>query len=243
MAAPRAPAETYPPYPSYDELLAAQQWVRPALNSGQLLFWTLDGPLTSAVSVMPSPSTPDRPLEPYYNQASDNWHPVAWLPITEPKVSSITVHVYQLEEWESAWCDQHWEHTDPDSEEDMQDGVEWTILELHDGTTEPDLLRCCGTMRPRGKNFSVMAKPTVHGEEGFVTVHDFLTVVHPWLIGLKTEILAAKGTLEGHDQSLSNQTELMVNSDGLESLMIERKDEWIDFKRRNPVRVIKISAS
>jgi hypothetical protein len=192
---------------------------------------------------MPSPSTPNGPLEPYYNQASDTWHPVAQLPITEPKVSSITVRVYQLEEWDSAWCEEHWEHTDPDSEEGMNDGVEWSIVELDDGTTEPELLRCCGTMRRGGKNFSVMAKPTVAGEEGFVTVHDFLKVVHPWLMGLKREILTAKGILDGDDQPLRNETELMVNSNGFESLMIERKDEWIGFKRRTPVRVINISAS
>jgi len=59
-------------------------------------------------------------------------------------------------------------------------------------------------------------------------------------MGLKREILTAKGM---HDQSLRDETELMVNLDALESLTIERKDEWISFTRRTPVCVINISAS
>lgn len=55
----KAPAGTHPPYPTYETLLAAEEWVRPAPTSGQLLFWPLDGPLTSAISIMSSPSTPE----------------------------------------------------------------------------------------------------------------------------------------------------------------------------------------
>ena len=215
MATSQEPTETQAPYPSYNTLLAEQQWVRPAPNSGQLLFWALEGPLTKAVFVMHSPSSPDGPLESYYNQDNDSWHPISRLPITQPKVSSITVRVYELDEWDVA-CRE--EHEDPDADQDANDGAD-------------------------RQDFSVTVKPTGTGNEAFVTVHDFLEVVHPWLMSHKQDILTAKGMLEGSDQPLEDDTELMVNANGFESLMIERKEEWMAFKKKTLARTINISAS
>lgn len=243
MATPQEPTETQARYPSYEALLEAQQWVRPAPNSGQLLFWTLKGPWTSAISVMPGPSSPAGPLEPYYNQDNKSWHPISHLSITEPKVSSITARVYQMDEWDAMWCEEHEEHADPDDDEGGNDDVEWTAEVSDDGTTERELIKCCGEVRPRERGLSVTVKPSRAGDDAFVTVHDFLEVVHPWLMSLKNEILTAKGILEGNDGPLGNDMELMVNANGLESLMIESKEEWMALKARNSVRTINISAS
>lgn len=212
MATPQEPAETQPPYPSYETLRAAQKWVRLAPNSGQLLFWTLNAPLKQAISVMTSPSSPEGPLEPYYNQGDDSWHSISRLSITQPKISAVTVRVYQLDEWDAA------ENEDQDNDEDEKVWV---------GREE----------------FGVTVKPTAAGDEAFVTVHDFLEVVHPWLMKLRKDILNAKGMLEGHDQPLPDDTELMVNANGLECLMIEGKEEWIAHKKKTPVRSINISVA
>ncbi|KAK3938521.1 hypothetical protein QBC46DRAFT_389865 [Diplogelasinospora grovesii] len=262
MAAPvvtqqKAPAETHPPYPTYEALRAARQWVRPAPTSGQLLFWPLDGPLDTAISVMSSPSNPDA-REPYYNQSTGTWHPVAKLPITEPKVSSITVHVSELQDWEETWCDAHWDHSDPDAP-DAFEGVEWGTLRnvnedderdddgAEDGDDEgegegkPQLLRCCGMARPRGKDASVVVKPArTDGEEdgGFVTVHDYLTVVHPWLMGLRGDILGAMGTMDGQDEPLGEDTDLMVNCNALDGLRMDTRDVWIRRRKGDPMCVL-----
>lgn len=212
MATPQEPAETQPPYPSYETLRAAQKWIRLAPNSGQLLFWTLNAPLKQAISVMASPSSPGGPLEPYYNQDDDSWHPISRLSITQPKISAVTVRVYQLDEWDAG------ENEDQDDDEDEKIWV---------GKEE----------------FGVTVKPTAAGDEAFVTVHDFLEVVHPWLMKLRKEILNAKGMLEGNDQPLADDTELMVDANGLECLIIEEKEEWIAHKKKPPVRSINISVA
>ncbi|KUJ15131.1 uncharacterized protein LY89DRAFT_685945 [Mollisia scopiformis] len=176
-AIPKAPPDTGPPYPTYESLRDAQKWVRSAPNSGQLLFWPLNGPLTSDLAVLSTPFTPDT-REPYYNETNGTWHPVSKLPITEPKVSSITVHVYELEQWEENWLDMHEGCSGAGGE-----GVEWGISEheVDDETEEVELvlLKCCGVARPVDKDYTIVVKPTVDGDEGFVTVHDYLTAVHP----------------------------------------------------------------
>ncbi|KAH9845618.1 hypothetical protein Tdes44962_MAKER06453 [Teratosphaeria destructans] len=248
MATPEEPAEKTPRYPSYEVLLATQQWVRPSRDSGQLLFWTLDGPLTSAISVMPSPSTPEGPLEPYYDQARATWHPIAHLPITEPKVSSISVRVYQLDEWITVWCEEHEHHSDLDDAADIgDDEVEWTTVTTEDETPQRELIKCCGTYRPgSNSSFGIVVKPSNMAQDaGFVTVHDVLETVHPWLMELKWEIGTAMAILDGAgDEPVGLDGGFVVNSNAFESLVIERKEEWMALKRgaKGP-REVHISAS
>lgn len=191
---------------------------------------------------MSSPSTPDT-REPYYSQTTGTWHPVAQLPISEPKVSWITVRVYELEEWEDAWYEAHWGHAEGG------EGVEWASSEhndededygMRDEHTEVQLLKCCGIAWPRGKNVSLVVKPAVDGEEEFVTVHDYLTAVHPWLMGFRGEILAAKGMLNWDDEPLGEETELMLNSNGLEILMINTRPLWISHTTGEAVSCISV---
>ena len=145
----------------------------------------------------------------------------------------------------------HWRHTDPPGEDDDDDDwegegdrdVQWARVEREDGTTKLELRRCCGTARPDTQNCSVVVRATAVGEEAFVTVHDFLSVVHPWLMALKGDILAAMGTLNWSDEPLEAETALMVNSNGVERLMIKPKAEWISFTRRDPVQIVNISVS
>lgn len=58
-------------------------------------------------------------LEPYFHQdtggsGSDTWHVVSQSSLTEPKVSSITVSVWDLEEWKQSWLEWHKEHISTD---------------------------------------------------------------------------------------------------------------------------------
>ena len=85
--------------PPLAALRAAQQSVQPSAAGGKLLFWPLDGPTleTSGLAVMAGPTNPDV-RAPYYNAATGVWHPVSQLPISKPRVSSITVRVTELED-------------------------------------------------------------------------------------------------------------------------------------------------
>jgi hypothetical protein len=65
---------------------------------------------------MKNSSSPDS-LEPYFQPitgGAGTWHAVSQSPLTEPKVSSITVAVYDLELWEDLWLEEHEQHSSPD---------------------------------------------------------------------------------------------------------------------------------
>jgi hypothetical protein len=223
------------PYPTLESLRSAQVGVRHLPNQ-QRFFWPLSGSLDTVVAIMPDRHNPDR-VEPYYSNHGTR-HALAHTPLTEPKVSAITVKVDALAMWEDHWLELHRNHSDPnDSGAGASDsGAEWGILPDHgeedDEEGEVHLLRCCGEPRPRKKSISVVVRPAAGGE-GFVTVHDYLSVVHPWLMGLRGEILRAMSS--ALSASLSPATELMVNCDALDDLMIELKTDWMRLCRTVPL--------
>lgn len=84
------------PYRTYEALRAAWVAVAGAPNSAELLFMPVQGTVQSAIEVLSDPKDPDT-RTPYYDQAAGTYHPVSALPISEPKVSSITVLVSELD--------------------------------------------------------------------------------------------------------------------------------------------------
>jgi hypothetical protein len=214
-----------PRYPTLADLRVAHQAVLPSAAGGKLLFWPLDGltPETSGLAVMAGPTSPDA-RAPYYHAATGAWHPVSQLPVSEPRVASITVRVSELQDWEGNWEDVHCEHV---AGEEV--GIE--------GEAGGD--QCCGTARPVGmRDVSVVVTGTGGGDGGgggFVTVHDYVTVVHPWLMGLRSGILGALGTLNGEDAPLPAETELMVSCNALDDLMMHTRADWIRLTKKEPV--------
>ncbi|KAJ9129620.1 hypothetical protein NKR23_g12498 [Pleurostoma richardsiae] len=212
-------------YGTYNALRAAGTMVAGAPHSAELLFMPVQGTVQSAIEVLSDPGDPDT-RTPYYNQVAGTYHPVSTLPISEPKVSSITVHVSELEDWEENWLNVHEEHSEPDAPDGFPD-AKWGKLsgsgggDDDDDDDEPQLLRCCKQDRPRGKNAKLTIKPSKawDGQDGgFVTVHDYVSALHPWLVRLRGDILGAMGTADGLDEPLENETDLLVNCDALHSL-------------------------
>ncbi|KAF3805935.1 hypothetical protein GCG54_00013609 [Colletotrichum gloeosporioides] len=68
-------------------------------------------------------------LEPYFQ--SQAWHPFSQAALTEPKVSSMTVVVDDLNEWEDVWRYCQREHTDPECADEVEE--EETDLDTHWG--------------------------------------------------------------------------------------------------------------
>lgn len=221
------------PYPAFAALRAAQQAVMPSAAGAKLLFWPLDGPTveTSGLGVTAGPTNPDV-RAPYYDAATGAWHPVSQLPVSEPRVSSITVRVTELEDWEDNWEDLHCEYVVSD-----EGGG--------GGGSGAGGDSCCGTGRPVGKKDISVAVTGTGGVGvkdggggaggGFVTVHDYVTAVHPWLMRLRSDILGALGTLNGDDAPLPAETELMVNYNALEDLMMEKRADWIRLTKKEPL--------
>jgi hypothetical protein len=86
--------------PSFEELFRKRQ-TPPLSTHAKRLCWKLDGPLATAITVLQQPyPEPGNMLEPYCTSHGNNltWHAVAQAPYTEPKISSVTVSVSQIDD-------------------------------------------------------------------------------------------------------------------------------------------------
>lgn len=184
---PAGPSDEGPPYRSFNELQYNPTVAVYFSPAAKRLFWPLDGVFPTALSVMKVPRSADD-LEPYFQQTLDGgmWHEIAQLPMTEPKVSSIEVSVYDLEQWEFHWVKWHGYHegelASPEyvtygdlSDEDRPYAAE----AKEDGSWEEDsdtefLIRCCGEDRPlRKRGQKLVVTPAAGGH--FITVHDYVS--------------------------------------------------------------------
>ena len=223
--------ETVIQLPSYEDLRKAGQFVDRS-QAARRLCWAVNGPLTDAISVIEKPwIDQDTVAEPYYRHESaagnaSSWHPVSQCPYTEPKVSSVTVTVSPLNEWERQWFELHEEHTELDFPDLDPKEVVYGSLSNFDPERDEEglehLLRCCGLDRPRDKRARLVVKAT----GAFVTVHDYVSTVHPWLMSLREDCLAALGVFD--EKSLPAETKLMVAwQGGPQEVAIREETTWI----------------
>ncbi|KAK8042900.1 hypothetical protein PG994_013383 [Apiospora phragmitis] len=115
-----------PSFPTFKERSMSEQPAR-LTPEAYRLFWTLQGPLASAISVM-SEDWRDKgsePREPYVQEGNTGHQrrrrhaaPVASASLTEPKIGSITAVVDTLEMWEYYWIEDHEAHAGPDAVDD-----------------------------------------------------------------------------------------------------------------------------
>jgi hypothetical protein len=152
------------------------------------------------------------------------------------------VRVDGLEEWENTWLDLHRDHADPDGGEEngSESCVKFGALPDYDPDEDEEgpehLLVCCETQRPRGKAARVVVKPSSSSGNEFVTLHDYLSTVHPWLMSLREDILGAMGVLD--DKALPAETKIMVDYTAPESLKMYSEAEWIRMKRKRPTNIL-----
>jgi PHD/YefM family antitoxin component YafN of YafNO toxin-antitoxin module len=195
--------------PSFEAACATHQQVV-FTHDARRLYWTLNGPLVSAIFVMDNDYyDPDTPLEPYCLHAGPepSWSSVAQSPLTEPKISSVTVSVEQLDDWEDQWFELHRDHAVPirDDSNDQMSPVYESDQEEEEETGS--FLNCDCKNRPPSTKFSLVVNAT----EGFLTIHDYVSVVHPWLMSHRETILRASGDLLD-DIPLPPSTRLMITS-------------------------------
>ncbi|OBT76532.1 hypothetical protein VF21_05430 [Pseudogymnoascus sp. 05NY08] len=183
---------------------------------------------------MKTPHSPDSP-EPYFQPdtgGSGTWHEISQLPLTEPKISSVMVSVNELNLWLERWLEQHQGHT-PRSEYvtygDLSDDERSYPKKMkEDGSDTEYLVRCCDEDRPPSweKAPTLVVKPSA--DNGFVTVNDYISAVHPWLMSMREDIMTAMRVVLYYPPSLP--TELMVTS-VLAGVMITEKKRWIQRMR------------
>lgn len=210
--------------PLYDRPISYEETtkVRPILFADDVrrLFWTLNGEISKAISVLEQPGVPDGPQEPYIRETpyGTSLHPVAQKALFEPKVSSITVRVHQFEVWEENWDEahRHAELNDPDCIFANDIGDKQNSM--------PTLLRCCDEDRPH--RISPLVVTPKEGQ--FVTVHDYVSSVHLWLMELRDDIISAKKELWG---DTLREDELMVTIFNPAYLYIDEAERWMSSMR------------
>ena len=177
---------------------------------GKRLFWTLQGrPLSTAISVMPADLNPDAPREAYGTQTltgTTTWHPISQEAVTAPPVASLTV----AEEYLGGWQDEWWTINMEGFDEDVQPAPE--------------------DVPPQFEPLVVTASSAAAG--GFVTVHDFVSAVHPWLMGLREQILRARNVADDeYTPDADGDARLLVVADLVELVRVEDEDEELAVMR------------
>ena len=170
-------------------------------DSGRRLVWTLQGPLSSAISVMAEHGNPDGPREPYLGHGGDR-HPVSNDPVTEQPVATLTVMEEYLGDWQNEWYTINQEGFDEDEDEDV----------------EPE---------PEGQppTFEPLVVTASNGE--FVSIHDYVSAVHPWLMARREQILRARHVADDDYVPGPDEERLMVSAHNTELVRAEDEQEGL----------------
>ncbi|KAK0657075.1 hypothetical protein B0T16DRAFT_385681 [Cercophora newfieldiana] len=225
-----AGTETAANFPSYEDRLLARENVRLHLNTR----WALNGPLESSISIASDYFIiHNKVLQPYFqgprNCSESAWHPLSQSPLSGPKVSSLQLGVEPLDEWDTNWMENHDCHTDPDGTYDPAEVLYGPLPDANEYEKQDEdhhLLLCCGEKRPWGRSTPLIKIEAT--TEDFVTIHDFISVAHPFLMSKRNEILQAMGEDPGRfNRPFSPETKLMV--DWREPRMVDVMDEaeWL----------------
>lgn len=224
-----------PTYPSYEEF-SQSHGVRHGPNQSRAflrLVIRLEGPLSTAVSVMNEEEDPDAPWEPYCREtAADGlvWHPISQEPLCDPAISSIQTKVWCLSDWQQSWLSVF---DDDDLLVPPGDGV-YTIWGPPREGEEPDddehglcLLYHEGEHRPPNYNEPLVVTAR---DKPYLTVHDFLSVIHPYLVARRQDILGSLIVSTLYESPLPADTKLIVRG-GIKMLNVQKEEEWMSNQR------------
>ena len=203
------------------------------------LKWALEGSLMTAVEVMHDMKyDPKIPTAPYADQTASTtiWHPISQSPLTEPKVSSVMVHIPTVDDWEYEWLEFHRFCHHPDESGENPDEFLFGDLPGYDSDSDEEedvhLLRCCGADRPRKKSETLLVKAT--GE--FLTIHDYLSVVHPWLLKRREDIYGAEGNLM-KNEPLPWNTRLVISYGLPDEINFSTEEDWRKDMSKEPPKI------
>jgi hypothetical protein len=214
---------------------SGEEWVfREVTTAGKRLFWTLNGALEDAIQVAPSeyydPGVFDS-MEPYFGPDGSP-HAVSQASLMEPPVSSLTVRIQCIDEWERAWFQLHWLCHDADYP-DPNLGRFGPCPS--DETLDPPvyLSECCGQKRPWSHDTQLQV--AAQGE--FLTVYEFVSAVHPWLMAMRDTLLDVLGKMDSAPK-WPPETKLAVLNIGPGPLRIGHEDRWAWWHKRPVLPVV-----
>ncbi|KAJ3496292.1 hypothetical protein NLG97_g2759 [Lecanicillium saksenae] len=189
------------------------------------LTWRIPAPLESAISVSANPRPPRGPSVPYFGRtlSGGSWHDVSEEPVSSTRQSSIAVTVSALDSWAAQWEEYH-EDADPDDDDDCEFAPD-------DDDGPGELLRYHGEKRPQAPPPLVITATT----KEYVTVHDYVSALHPWLMEHFDAISSAVNVWNG-GQAPPGQR-LFVAAGNLRDVEIYDEERWqrsINFQPSQP---------
>jgi hypothetical protein len=93
------------------------------------------------------------------------------------------------------------------------------------------LLRCCRGDRPRNKVETLLVRAT----GAFLTIHDYLTLVHPWLLGRREDVFEAEGDLMKNEPLAAN-TKLMISRGLPDQVSFNTEEDWRESMSKEPAK-------
>ncbi|KAJ0158730.1 hypothetical protein CTA2_11005 [Colletotrichum tanaceti] len=178
--------------------------------SSKRLHWMLNGPLESAIEVAPDQYyEPGAVMEPYYRPGDADAAP-NWHPVSQESLMEPPVQTVTV----TIYCLDDWEQ-------------HWVELNRYCLDTKND------PRRPRSKDAEL--KVTA-GSGAFLTIHEYVSAVHPWLMGMRDRLLDALGNTEGQGVLWPPETKLTVLRFGDGPLMIGTEDRWAWWYKKPDLR-------
>ena len=202
--------------------------------------WTLDGPLETSITIGRGRRfDPDEIREPYYQGVDEHgkpiWHPFSQIPLVDGdsnRLSSLKLRVDPLDDWDYFWMENHDRHTEPDLDiydpaDVLYGPIPDPVLAEEYGGGDRHLLKCCGGQnRPLGKGTNVVIVPAPRAE--FVTVHDFVSVVHPYLLARRDDIIDGMNEDPGRfGKPFRSEIKLFVDWCGGSSVDMKDEADWM----------------
>ncbi|KFA69004.1 hypothetical protein S40285_10690 [Stachybotrys chlorohalonatus IBT 40285] len=178
--------------------------------AGKRILWTLNSPLESAIQVAPNQYyEPGAAMEPYFRPAAADLAP-SWHPVSQESLMEPQVPAVIVR----IACIDSWAQLWVDLHRDCLD-------------TNND------HQRPRAKDTQL--EVTAGG--AFLTAHEYVSAVHPWLMGMREMLLDVLGKLMG-SQSWAPESKLAVLYLGPGPLRIGNEDEWANWHKKPTPRVV-----
>ncbi|KAH7184951.1 uncharacterized protein B0J16DRAFT_319752 [Fusarium flagelliforme] len=184
------------------------------------LLWYFDESLEDSIFVLDNKWDPSGPRQPYAQRSPSGdivWHPISEEPLTDPTISCIDVRSSELYWWPDDWSESH-RHADPD--------FDWCVFEFAEEGVRGRLLECCGEVRPQDHvplRVEASTRP-------YVTVHDYLAAVHPWILNLREKILSVTWSALPPDDG----SRVVLNYNGIDSVSLTSEKSWNFLKHPVP---------
>lgn len=185
-----------------------------AAAAGRRLLWTLNGPLESAIQVAPNEYyEPGDVMEPYFRPAAADDLAPNWHPVSQESMMEPQVSATRVR----IDCIETWEEL-------------WVERFRYCVDTETD------PRRPRSKH--VQLEVTTSGE--FLTVHEYVSAIHPWLMGMRETLLDVLGKNRGQPPWPPEMSLAVIHfSHG--PLYINTEDRWAEAHKKPRVYDIVLS--